>query len=153
MNIEMITHLEDDDMDQGINKEHKGSVLVVDDEEGMRFTLNHYLTQAGYRVRQAADIAEAVLIVAEERFDAAIIDRVLSNGRNGLHLSRIMREIMPSCKTILVSAWPTVDSAIQAMRYQVFGYLSKPIRKDDLLAIIEQALRTDIREQKHAFGK
>jgi DNA-binding NtrC family response regulator len=150
--METTTHLEFSDMRADMKKtEQTGNILVVDDEEGMRFTMNHYLIQAGYRVRQAADIAEAVIMVADERFDVAIIDRVLSNGRNGLHLSKIMCEIMPSCKIILISAWPTVDSAIQALRYQVFGYLTKPIKKDDLLETVAQAINANDKPRKHAF--
>ena len=120
--------------------EGTGNILVVDDEEGMSFTLNHYLVKAGYQVRQSPDIAQAVMMVADEWFDAAIIDRVLSNGRNGLHLLRILYELQPSCKTILISAWPTVESAVQAMKYQVFGYLTKPVKKEELLTMVGQAM-------------
>lgn len=133
--------------------ERNGNILVVDDEEGMRFTLNHYLTKAGYRVRQAPDIAEAVIRVADEWFDVAIIDRVLSNGRNGLHLLRILYEIQPTCKTILISAWPTVDSAVQAMQYQVFGYLTKPIKKAELLAMVAQAIDENRETRKQAIQR
>ncbi len=136
-----------------MTQEEPRNILVVDDEEGMRFTMNHYLTQAGYHVRQAPDIAEAVIMVADEWFDAAIIDRVLSNGRNGLHLLRILHEIQPTCKTILISAWPTVESAVKAMQYQVFGYLTKPIKKDELLAIVNQAINEDCGLRKQALPK
>jgi DNA-binding NtrC family response regulator len=133
--------------------EKTGNILVVDDEEGMRFTLNHYLVKAGYQVRQSPDIAQAVMIVADEWFDVAIIDRVLSNGRNGLHLLRILYELQPSCKTILISAWPTVESAVQAMKYQVFGYLTKPVNKDELLTMVEQAIAENRLQQKKAILK
>ncbi|MFP4452891.1 MAG: ATP-binding protein [Desulfobacterales bacterium] len=79
----------------------KKNVLIVDDEESMRFTLSKYLRDAGYMPYTAASIQEAEKQVDSVVFDVAIADRLLTNGANGLDLLENLRKKQPSCQTVL----------------------------------------------------
>jgi DNA-binding NtrC family response regulator len=130
-----------------MEKDQKYSILLVDDEEGVRFTLDKILRDAGYRVNSVVGLSEAFACLETSDFDIAIIDRMLSNGENGIDLLRFIRKSSPRCQTIMISAYPSVESAAEAARYGNFAYLIKPVRKGDILATITAAIKS-IREEK-----
>ncbi len=125
------------------------NVLLLDDEESIRFTLNKYLKTAGYEVHLASDLPEARRILEGKKFEVAIVDRMLSNGQNGMDLLAHIQKVQPFCQTILISGYPSFDSAAKAIEYEPLAYLAKPVRKTDILDSVAEAVGRS-REKKKA---
>jgi len=110
-----------------------GSVLIVDDEASILEILEQFLTERGYRV-VTAQTAEAALGEAErERFDVALIDLKLPD-RTGLDLLEPIERANPNVKCVMMTAFASLESTIEALRMNVFDYVLKPF---DLLKIGE----------------
>jgi DNA-binding NtrC family response regulator len=120
----------------------KYRILLVDDEECVRFTLDKCLRDAGYEVNSASGLSEAFVHLKTHDVDIAIIDRMLTDGENGLDLVRSIRNSHPFCQTIMISAYPSFESAAEATRFGNFAYLIKPVRKADILATVAAATRS-----------
>lgn len=116
-------------------------ILLVDDEESLRFTLNLYLSKVGYNVTLAANVSEAEACIEKTNFQVAIIDRMLPEGRSGIELLEMFRKQQPLCQTVLISAYPSFESAAEAMRHKPFAYLAKPVKKMDILSTVASALK------------
>ena len=125
------------------------NVLLLDDEESIRFTLNKYLKTAGYEVHLASDLPEARRILEGKKVEVAIIDRMLSNGQNGMDLLAHIQKVQPFCQAILISGYPSFDSAAKAIEYEPLAYLAKPVRKTDILDSVAEAVGRS-REKKKA---
>ena len=117
----------------------KHHILLVDDEESVRFTLDRYLTDAGYEVNTASGLSEAYTNLRNKRFDVAIIDRMLTHGETGMDLVHYIRKKKPFCKTIMISAYPTFESEKEAEYFGAFIYLVKPVRKTAVLSAVAAA--------------
>jgi DNA-binding NtrC family response regulator len=129
----------------------KYNILLVDDEEGVRFTLDRCLRDAGYEVNTASGLSEAYAYLETNDFDIAIIDRMLTDGEDGLDLMRSIRKNSPFCQTILISAYPSVESAEEAARQGNFAYLIKPVRKADILTTVSAATRFAVQKKESAL--
>ena len=108
----------------------------------MRFTLDKCLKDAGYGVHTASGLSEAFAYLETNDFDVAIIDRMLANGENGLDLLRFIQKSSPFCQTIMISAYPSFESAAEAVRHGNFAYLIKPVRQADILATVAAATKS-----------
>lgn len=123
--------------EQNIKK--TASVLVVDDEENIRYVLNKILTSAGYNVTVAPDAATAHSLITAQDFNVALVDRILSTGPDGIEVIRQIRSIIPCCEPILMSAYPTFQSAAKTLEHQAFAYLTKPMRRDEICSVVAAA--------------
>ncbi|MFW6334319.1 MAG: response regulator [Desulfosalsimonas sp.] len=117
----------------------EGNVLIIDDEESVRFTLSRYLRGAGYTPYCAAGIMDASSLIESEDFEAAVVDRILANGENGLDAAEKLCRRQPSCTVVIISAYPDFESAARAISLKVFAYLKKPVRRDQIISVIKQA--------------
>ncbi|OGV78230.1 MAG: hypothetical protein A3K19_04745 [Lentisphaerae bacterium RIFOXYB12_FULL_65_16] len=115
-------------------------ILVVDDEELVRVFFHDFLEQRGHLPRACASAAEALTIIEKEEFDLAISD-IRMPGMDGLQFLAAVRERRPDFCVVLVSAYGTVDSAIQALRLGAADFLRKPVRGDELVAVLERVTR------------
>jgi NtrC-family two-component system response regulator AlgB len=100
-------------------------VLVVDDEPNIRRTLALQLQGRGHRVRTAGSIEEARREVASRRFDVALVDLRLGTG-SGLDLLAWLRVEDPALKTVVITAYASIETAVEAMKRGASDYLSKP---------------------------
>ncbi|MBN1441658.1 MAG: sigma-54-dependent Fis family transcriptional regulator [Planctomycetes bacterium] len=118
-------------------------VLVVDDEEAQRNILAEILEDEGYQVETASGLAEAL-----KRLDADGVDLVLSDlkmpGGSGIDLLDAVKERDADVEVILMTAFSSVETAVEAMRKGAYHYLPKPFEKRDLLRCVAQ-LRDGIR--------
>lgn len=114
-------------------------VLVVDDEEGIRQVLSAFLVGGGYEVQTAASVDDALGRLAHEDFDVVVSD-ILMPQRNGLELLRLIRDLEPQAKVILVTGKPSYETALQAVRQGAFEYLAKPVTRAALLRCVEAAV-------------
>jgi two-component system response regulator PilR (NtrC family) len=116
-----------------------GKVLVVDDEQGMREFLTMLLEKQGHRVIAAADGADALKLVAKEPPDLVISDLRMPNV-DGIGLLAGIRKQYPELPVILVTAYASSDSTIQAMRLGADDYITKPFRIEEIRLVVEKAL-------------
>lgn len=118
----------------------KHRVLVIDDEKSMRFTLQTFLTDAGYEVLTAADFAEAVELLSQGGFDLVFAD-ILLGDKTGIDVLREVKERKLICPVIMITGYPNVETAAEAVRLGAFDYLPKPVVKKDILHAAEHALQ------------
>jgi DNA-binding NtrC family response regulator len=114
-------------------------VLIVEDEQILRESLAGLLEGEGYDVLQAAHGEEAYRIVLEQPIDVVLSD-VRMPEMDGMALLSHLRQLAPETPVIMVTAYGTVNSAVEAMRAGAWDYLLKPVQFDDLLLKIERAL-------------
>ncbi|MBN1960849.1 MAG: sigma-54-dependent Fis family transcriptional regulator [Deltaproteobacteria bacterium] len=116
-----------------------GSILIVDDQKNMRTTTGLILRQAGYRVAEAEDGHVALSRLASETYDVLLTD-LRMEGFDGLELLRSAIEMTPNTQVIVMTAYGTIESAVEAIRRGAFDYLAKPFKEDELLLRVEKAL-------------
>lgn len=114
-------------------------ILVVDDEESIRFSFQKFLSNTKHEVTVAENIIDARAILSGNEFDVAVIDRILKDGQNGLDLVKHIRKVQPFCETILISAYPTFRSAAETLQYETFAYLTKPVKQEEICRVVEEA--------------
>jgi len=119
-------------------KRLKKKILVVDDEESIRFTFSHFLKEEGYDVVTASDLKSARRILFHTQVDLIFIDIVLG-GESGLDLLKQVKSLHLKHPVILITGNPTLDNATDALRLGAFDFLLKPVRKDDLLRAVSLA--------------
>ncbi len=122
------------------------TVLIVDDEENIRFSFGSILTDAGFSIFTAANIYEAKIILDSTLLDVAIVDRLLESD-DGMTLVEYVNKVQSNCTVVFVSAFPTFQSAAQGIGHQIFAYLEKPVRKLQLCKTIEEAARNSQKKQ------
>ena len=115
-------------------------ILVVEDEQLMRSIIVQLLRSEGYEVLEANTGARALEIFEGEKIDLAILDLNLGAGGSGLDLLGRIRDLDPEVMGIIVTAYASVDSAIQALRKGAYDYITKPFANDHLKAVVRNAL-------------
>ncbi len=121
--------------------ERKPRILVVDDEESIRDTFNIFLTDAGYDVVLARDGQSALASARNQVFDVAVVDRILAGGMNGVEVIRDIKREFPFCEVILMSAYPSFESAARIMEHEAVAYLTKPVQQEEICSVVEAAVR------------
>ncbi len=116
-----------------------GRVLVVDDQKNMRATTAILLRQAGYAVAEAEDGEAAIQRLSAEPFDVVLTD-VRMGALDGMEVLRSALEVAPSTQVIVMTAYGTIESAVEAIRRGAYDYVSKPFKEDELLLRIEKAV-------------
>lgn len=114
-------------------------VLLVDDEEGIRFTLGCILKNEGYQVDVAAGQVDASVCLQAAHYDLAFVDIMLA-GENGIDVLNDIKSISPATQVVMFTARPEVKTAAEAVRLGAFDYITKPVRPETLLSISRQAL-------------
>jgi two-component system, NtrC family, response regulator AtoC len=117
-------------------------VLVVDDEENIRLVLRTLLTKKGYDV-SVAESAEQALQLVEEDPPAFVIADVKMAGMSGIELCRKLREHAPQITVIVMSAYGSVELALEAVRVGAYDYFAKPFKQDEVLFTLAKAEERD----------
>ncbi len=112
-------------------------ILVVDDEEGMREFLELMLTQKGYEVTVASGGKEALHALRERPFNIVIAD-IRMEPVSGLDVLREAKKIQPDTVVIMISAYASAETAMEAMREGAYDYLPKPFDIDEMYQVIEE---------------
>jgi two-component system phosphate regulon sensor histidine kinase PhoR len=116
------------------------TVLVVDDEEGMREGMRRVLERRGFSVNTAADGGSALALLAEKDFDLALVDLKMP-GIDGFRVTEAVNESGRETVVVIVSALATVEAAVEVTRHGAFDFLVKPFAPSDLLQVVERAVK------------
>ncbi|HOJ32926.1 MAG TPA: sigma-54 dependent transcriptional regulator [Candidatus Hydrogenedentes bacterium] len=131
------------------NHQPRPRVLVADDEAGMRELLEIVLGNEGYEVLTAADIHAAKELLQGSHFDCVITDLRFGAQRDaGMHLLRWIHENEPAVPTIMITAYGSVETAIEAMKQGAADYILKPFKNEEMRLVVGRAIekRNLIRE-------
>ena len=120
-----------------MSQPQKGTLLIVDDEPLKRATLDIELTAAGYSVLQAADPAAALTQLEQQPVDIVVTDWRMP-GMDGMQLLDQIKGRWPRTQVILMTAYGSVDAAVQAIKRGACDYVSKPFHTEELLTKIER---------------
>jgi DNA-binding response OmpR family regulator len=115
-------------------------ILVVDDDDGIRFFLESALRRAGYDVTTAANGEEALQLLRNTCFDLAVLDLRLGGRIDGLRILEAIKWRWPQTAAIILTAYGSLDSAMAAIREGVDGYLLKPTKAEEFRQAVEEAL-------------
>ncbi|RJQ45295.1 MAG: response regulator [Nitrospiraceae bacterium] len=118
----------------------KAKILIIDDEEGIRFTFNKFLSAKDFEVSAAKDFDEAMDCIATSDFDVIFADIIL-RGKTGIDILREIKNKKLNCPVIMITGYPNIETASEAIRLGAFDYLPKPIQKDTLFHAIDVALQ------------
>ncbi|MEQ1875124.1 MAG: sigma-54 dependent transcriptional regulator [Bdellovibrionia bacterium] len=119
----------------------KSRILVVDDEESIREFLDIMLRKEGYEVTLAEDGAKAIDLLKKKTFDMVISDLQMPNV-TGMELLKHVREGHPELLFMIITAFGTTESAVEAMKMGAYDYLTKPFKIDEVRLNISNALRS-----------
>src|SRR5438045_1049095 len=116
------------------------TVLVVDDEQLIRWSLTNRLAEDGYRILEAETAAQAIE-KHREGVDLVLLDYRLPDG-DGLAVLKQIKENDPDTPVILLTAYSSVDTAVEAMKHGAYHYANKPFHVDEIALLVEKALET-----------
>ena len=114
-------------------------ILVVEDRESLRRMLERALAQEGYKVSTCADGEQAASRLAKESFDLVLTDLKLP-GMSGIDVLRASREAQPRLPVVVLTAFGTVGTAVEAMKLGAADFLEKPVEIEDLFQLVESLL-------------
>lgn len=126
------------------------TVLVVDDKESLRDSVGFTLQRAGFVVLSAPDGKAAVEIAAKRRPDAVVTDLKMP-GMTGVELIGALRELDEDLPIVLMTAYGTVETAVQAIRRGAFDYITKPFEGDELVIAVKRAIEHHALKRENAI--
>jgi PAS domain S-box-containing protein len=115
-------------------------ILIIDDEEAIRFTFERFLRAAGHLVTTAGSYREALEQINTTPFDIVFADIILEDG-TGIEILRHIKAKGLSCPVIMITGDPGVETAADSIRLGAFEYISKPINQESLLHVARTALK------------
>jgi len=114
------------------------SLLIVDDELHVRESLSRWFLEDGYGVETAASGKDALALLGRRRFDVVITD-IKMPGMDGLDLLKRIREVDPKASIILITAYASVNTAVEGLKSGAYDYLVKPFDPEELSRVVEKA--------------
>ncbi|MBI5640537.1 MAG: sigma-54-dependent Fis family transcriptional regulator [Nitrospirae bacterium] len=115
-------------------------LLIVEDEETLRESLKRVFLREGFEI-DVANTAESALKIIEERSYELIITDIILPGINGIELLKKSRELSPDQTVIIITAYGSLETAVEALRAGAYDYIVKPIIHDEIIRIVRNALR------------
>jgi len=114
-------------------------ILVVDDEFSVRDSLERWFEKDGYRTAGAADAKEALQQLQDAAWDIVFLD-IKMPGMDGLELQRRIRQIDPELTVIMITAFASVETAVESLKEGAFDYVTKPIDPDELSHLVKRVI-------------
>ena len=118
-------------------------LLIVDDERNIRRSLTTFFESLGHEVRGAENGAQAVALLAETQFDLAFTDYKMAE-ISGLEVLRDIKRRAPECLVILMTAYATVENAVEAMKSGAYDYVTKPFSLEQIQHTVDRALHVGL---------
>jgi len=126
---------------------HNARIMIVDDEEIVRESLGNWFRDEGYIVEVAESGKDALDKLAQGNWDVFLLD-IRMPGIDGLELQRKLKEAQPDCTVIIMTAYASVETAVEGMKQGAYDYIIKPFDPDDLEHTIRNAV-----ERKHLVSE
>jgi len=123
-----------------IDNNENSSVLVVDDEAAIRYSVSKTLQRVGYSVREAASGEDALDIIRVEPFDVVLTDIRMPPGLDGVELIRRIKDTDPDTIVILMTAYPSLPTAVEGLRLGAHDYLIKPSSSQDIRSSVARGI-------------
>jgi two-component system response regulator PilR (NtrC family) len=120
-------------------------ILIVDDEEGMREFLSILLQKEGYQVETASSGQEALARLGEQRFDLVVTDLKMPR-MSGIEVLHRIKEGDPDVGVVLITAYASTETAVDAMKGGAFDYIAKPFDVEEMKEVVRGALRRRLKE-------
>jgi two-component system response regulator HydG len=130
----------------------KPKILIVDDEPSHRQMLEAVLSAEGYEVQQAND-GQAAIVAVEERFYDLVIMDIRMSRVGGIEALKRIKEISPEIPVIIMTAYASVSTAVEALKSGAYDYLTKPIDIEELKILVDKVLRHHQLEQENLYLK
>ncbi len=115
------------------------TILLVDDDASLRRVLAHHLTEAGYRALTAADGKAGLELFTEEQVEMVITDIQMPE-MSGLDLLRRVRVMSPDTVVLVITAYGSIETAVEAMKLGAHDYITKPFNREELLLTVAKGL-------------
>jgi two-component system, NtrC family, response regulator HydG len=116
-----------------------GKLLIVDDELSVRDSLGKWFREEGYDVAMAESASDALTRLAEQRWDAALVD-IKMHGTDGIELQRRMHEVDPELIVIMMTGYASVETAVAALKNGAYDYVTKPLDPDEIAHLVKNAI-------------
>jgi len=117
----------------------QGKLLIVDDELSVRDSLGKWFREEGYDVTTVENAGDALTRLAEQRWDAALVD-IKMHGTDGIELQRRMHEIDPELIVIIMTGYASVETSVTALKNGAYDYVTKPLDPDEIAHLVKNAL-------------
>jgi len=114
-------------------------ILVVDDEESIRYTFGQFLAEAGFEVSTAKNYYEAMAETSARTFDLIMLDMLLE-GKSGIEFLEELRKTDRHCPVIVITGYPNIITASDALNLGVLGYIAKPVRKETIVRLARSSI-------------
>jgi len=118
----------------------KAKILIIDDDTSLRRILEYNLREEGYEVQAASSGEEGLYLIGQSRPDLVITDMKMS-GMDGLMVLKSIKERSPEALVIIITAFGTIDVAVEAMKAGAYDYITKPFNRDELKLTVGKALQ------------
>jgi len=116
------------------------SMLIVDDNQGVRVSLAKYLKSRNYHTDEAASGREAIKKAAERSYDAILLDLIMPDV-SGMELLVELKKIRPSSRVIMMTGFATINNSVEAMKRGAYDYLEKPFDLAELDSVIQRCIQ------------
>jgi DNA-binding response OmpR family regulator len=123
-------------------------ILFVDDEDSIRLTLPLVLEPYGFKISTAASVTDALRLMAERKFDVLISDMNIERAGDGFTVVNAMRSTQPNAVRFILTGYPAIETALQAVREGVDDYLIKPTEVAELVERIRLKLEGETRTEQ-----
>ncbi|RMG74078.1 MAG: response regulator [Nitrospirae bacterium] len=117
------------------------NILIIDDDEIARDVIVSLLSKEGFSVKSAKDGIEGIATLKMNRFDLVITDLKMP-GADGIEVLKEAKRIDPKTSVVILTAYGTLDNALEAIRLGAFDYITKPFKLQELLFVVENAMKT-----------
>jgi DNA-binding NtrC family response regulator len=117
----------------------KANILIVDDEEVVRLSHLRSLASVGCHARMAEDGKEALQVMEQQAFDVILLDLRMPD-LDGMDVLKIIKQRWPDSEVVVITGYPTIESAKEALRLGANNYLAKPVGPDDVVKAANEAM-------------
>jgi DNA-binding NtrC family response regulator len=135
-----------------LTKPEHARILVIDDDKGVRDSLEAVLKEEGYEVDLAENGQQAIQKSKANYYNLALVDLRLPD-MDGLKLLTDMMETVPKVVKIIITGYPSLQNAIEAVNRGADGYMVKPYKMEDLLRMIRESLRKQEEARRYSEQK
>jgi DNA-binding NtrC family response regulator len=118
----------------------KGTVLIIDDEEEIRESIEMLLSSEGFAVSSAASGEEGLRKIEENLFDLVLLDLMLP-GKSGMEIQKDIKRVDPSLPVVILTAMAAIETAVSAIKEGAFDYVTKPWNNEKLVVVVNNAIK------------